>query len=140
MQEWLYSVNENHLSQKNPKHQKTSLFTHSTVVLFYFITFHLYRFHSAFSCIKTSYLRMLTKLPQARSQRGGRGEISPALFQKLEKSALILGKNALIIVIYGLNLSFKMQFLRVFRRKIRICFPTETFFLMLYMRLFIKVP
>ena len=32
---------------------------------------------------------------------------------KLEKIALISRKNALIVVIYGLNLSFKMQFLRV---------------------------
>ena len=32
---------------------------------------------------------------------GGGGEVSPALFLKLEKSALILGKNAPIIVIYG---------------------------------------
>ena len=31
-----------------------------------------------------------------------RQEVSPALFQKLEKSALILRKNALIVVIYGL--------------------------------------
>ena len=28
-------------------------------------------------------------------------EVSPALFQKLEKSVLIWGKNALIVVIYG---------------------------------------
>ena len=32
---------------------------------------------------------------------GERGEVSPALFQKLEKSTLICGKNALIVVIYG---------------------------------------
>ena len=31
-----------------------------------------------------------------------RQEVSPTLFQKLEKSALILRKNALIVVIYGL--------------------------------------
>ena len=33
--------------------------------------------------------------------RGGRGEVFPKLFQKLEKSALIWEKNALIVVIYG---------------------------------------
>ena len=38
------------------------------------------------------------------------GEVSRAFFQKLEKSTLILGKNALIVVIYGLHFSFKMQF------------------------------
>ena len=52
-----------------------------------------------------------------RVTRGGRGGVSPTLFQKLGKSALILGKNALIVVIYGLNFSIKMQFLRVSRKK-----------------------
>ena len=32
---------------------------------------------------------------------GGAGEASPALFRKLQKSALISGKNALILDIYG---------------------------------------
>ena len=32
---------------------------------------------------------------------GGGGEVSPALFQKLEKGALIWGKTALIVVICG---------------------------------------
>ena len=35
-----------------------------------------------------------------RVTRGGR-EVSPALYWKLEKSALILGENAKIVVIYG---------------------------------------
>ena len=52
-----------------------------------------------------------------RVTRGERGEVSPALFRNLKKSALILGKNALITVIYGLNFSFKMQLLRVSGRK-----------------------
>ena len=38
------------------------------------------------------------------------GEVSPALFQNLKKSALILGKNALTRFIYGFHLSFKMLF------------------------------
>ena len=58
---------------------------------------------------------------------GGRGEVSPALFQKLEKSALILRKNALIVVIYGYNFSFKMRFLRVSREKNRIFFLCGAF-------------
>ena len=33
--------------------------------------------------------------------RGGNGGGHLALFQKLEKSALIFGENALIVVIYG---------------------------------------
>ena len=61
------------------------------------------------------------------------GDVSPALFLKLEKSALIFWENALIVVIYVLNFSFKMQFLRVSRRKNRRFFPAETFFLVLYM-------
>ena len=52
-----------------------------------------------------------------RVTRGGRGEVYPILFQKLEKKALVLEKNALIMVIRGLNFSFEMQFLRVSRRK-----------------------
>ena len=52
-----------------------------------------------------------------RVTRGERGDVSPALFRNLEKIALILGKNALITVIYGLNFSFKMQLLRVSGRK-----------------------
>ena len=64
----------------------------------------------------------------------GKGEeVFPALFQKLEKRALILGENALIVVIFGLNYSFKMQFLRVSRRRNQIFFPAAPFFLVLYM-------
>ena len=38
---------------------------------------------------------------QARNQRREGGEVFPALFRKLEKIALIWGKIALIVVIYG---------------------------------------
>ena len=68
-----------------------------------------------------------------RVTREGRGKVCPALFQELEESTLILGKNALIVVIYGLNFLFKMQFLRVSRRKNRRFFPAGPFFLVLYM-------
>ena len=75
-----------------------------------------------------------------RVTRGGKGEVSPTLFQKLKKSVLILGKNALIEDIYGLNFAFKMQFLRVPRNKTgdfslrgKISFPCRTW-------LFTKVP
>ena len=73
------------------------------------------------------------QLQQVRNQMGGGAEVSPALFQKLEKSALIFVKNAVIAIIYGLNFSFKMQFLRVCRRKNRRSFPVEPFFPVLYM-------
>ena len=53
------------------------------------------------------------KIFHRRITRGGRGgEVLPAVFWKLEKSALILEKNALTAVlnwfIYGLNFSFKV--------------------------------
>ena len=37
---------------------------------------------------------------------GGVWEVSPALFKKLQKSALILDKKALVVVIYGLKCNF----------------------------------
>ena len=40
-------------------------------------------------------------MDQARNYSWGGGELSLALFQKLEKSTLISRKNALIGVIYG---------------------------------------
>ena len=58
---------------------------------------------------------------------GGGGEVSPALFRKLEKSPLILGKNALIVVIYGQDFSFEMK-LRVSRQKNGDFFPARLFF------------
>ena len=54
-------------------------------------------------------------------------------FKNWKKSALIFGENALIVVIYVLNFSFKMQFLRVSRRKNQRFFPAGPFFLVLYM-------
>ena len=64
-----------------------------------------------------------------RVTRGGEEGRSPLpIFQNLEKSILILGKNALIVVIYGLNFSFKIQFLKVFRIKYRRFFPAGSFF------------
>ena len=70
-----------------------------------------------------------------RRETGGAGEmevggnVSLALFHKFEKRVLILGKNALIWVIYGLHFSFKMECLRVSRRKNRRFFPVQPFFL-----------
>ena len=60
---------------------------------------------------------------QVHNQSGKGGEVSPALFQKLEKCALIWRKNVLIVVIYGYNFSFKMKFLRVSRGKTGRSFP-----------------
>ena len=70
--------------------------------------------------------------PQACNYKGEWREVSPALFSRFEKSASILAKNALIAVIYGLNFSLKVQFLRVSRRKNRRFFPPGPFFFALY--------
>ena len=74
--------------------------------------------------------------PRRVTRRGG--EVYPALFQKLKKSALNLEKIAcghcgLIVAIYELNFLFKMQFSRVSRRKNRRFFPAGPFFLVLYL-------
>ena len=58
-------------------------------------------------------------IPTRRVTRGGRGE----------RSSLPFSKNMLNL----LNFSFKMQFLRVPRRKNRRFFHAESFFLVLYM-------
>ena len=57
----------------------------------------------------------------------GEGVLCP--FQELEKRASVFWKNVLIVVIYGLNFSFKMQFLRISRRKGWRFFPTLFFIL-----------
>ena len=64
-------------------------------------------------------------------------EVSPALFWKLEKIALILGNNALIAVIYGLNFSFKVQFLKGSRSKKN--FLARPSFFLLYMIIYRSV-
>ena len=65
---------------------------------------------------------------------------SPALFQKLEKSALISGENVLIAVIYELNFLFKVQFLRVSRKKEQRFYPAEPFFFVLQIIFLSKCP
>ena len=60
------------------------------------------------------------------TRRVERGEVSPALYQKLEKSPLIWRKIVLIVVIHGYNFSFKTRFLRVSRRINQKSFPCGT--------------
>ena len=56
------------------------------------------------------------------------GEFSPALFWKLVKNALILGKNALIVVIYGLNkISHSGCNFKSFQEKKQEMFPYGVF-------------
>ena len=80
---------------------------------------------------KTTQACDFIKKEQARNQRGEEGGL-PCPFSKNRKKYRILEKHALIAVIYRLNFSFTMQFLRVFRRKSRRFIPAELFFLVLY--------
>ena len=62
------------------------------------------------------------------------GEVYHALFQELEKSVLIFGKNAQTVINYGLNSSFKMQFLiKSFQEKKPLIFLCGAFFSRLFM-------
>ena len=64
---------------------------------------------------------------------GGGGGL-PCPFSKIgKKNILFLEKITLIVVIYGLNFSFKIQFLRASRRKNRRFLPAGPFFLELHM-------
>ena len=62
------------------------------------------------------------------------GDVSPALSQRLEKIALIFCKSALLVAIYDLNLSFKMQFLNFYSRRTPKVLPVWPFFLVLCMK------
>ena len=62
-------------------------------------------------------LRRVTKVGEGM----GLGLLHP--FLRIRKIFPNFGENALIVVIYELNFSFKMQFLRVSRRKNRRFFP-----------------
>lgn len=64
----------------------------------FFLTVHLY-----LSLVEFTYRRA--------TREDKVGGVSPALFRKLIKNALVLRKDALIVVIYALNLSFKTKFL-----------------------------
>ena len=57
------------------------------------------------------YFPITTDIEEEVSFSQLEGEVSPTLSWKLEESALILRKSVLILVIFELNFSFKMQFL-----------------------------
>ena len=82
---------------------------------------------------------LLQLVKELRIKSRGRG-VSPVLFQKLERTALIFGKNTLIVVIYGLIFSFEMEFLRVSKRKNWRLFRAGPFFLVLHHMIVYKVP
>ena len=65
---------------------------------------------------------------------GGRGEVSPALFQNFEKSALILEKNALIVSILGLISHFKCGFISFQEKKKTYFLPVGLFVHVLQMK------
>ena len=64
---------------------------------------------------------------QARNQRGRGREVSPALFQKFEKNALICGKKCPDCGHLWVKFSFKMQFLSVSQQKNRRFLPCGAF-------------
>ena len=55
----------------------------------------------------------------------------PLLFLKIEESALIFEKKALIVFIFGLNFPFKMQFKEYTGEKTPKCFPGHIFLMFL---------
>ena len=63
----------------------------------------------SFMIIRTIFCKCVT-----REGRGGRTPLP--IFGNMKKNALIFGKT-LNVVIYGLNLLFKVQFLRISKRK-----------------------
>ena len=73
--------------------------------------------------VTTNALRNDTWAQLAGKVRG----ISLALFWKLKKLPLFLGKNILSVFIYRLNFSVKMLLLQVFREKIPKLFPAGLF-------------
>lgn len=80
--------------------------------------FHLLNVWVSFqSMITIFWLTYLISNRRVTRRGEGKGWGLPCLFRKLEKRALILGKYTLIGVIYRLNFSFTVKFLRVSRRK-----------------------
>ena len=53
----------------------------------------------------------------------GRSEVLPWLFWEIEKSALILGKKALIVSIFEMKFSFEMRFWQYLGEKTPKFFP-----------------
>ena len=53
-------------------------------------------------------------------KRGG-GEVSPTIFENLEKSTLILGKNVLIVAMYWLHFSCDFKSFQEKKPKILSC-------------------
>ena len=92
--------------------------------------FYLFRFRQIHSMLfDSNNIYEWVHMAKIRGGGGGGG----VLFQKLEKSAPTLGKDALIVVNYELNFSFEMQFLRVSRWKNQKFYPVGPLFLALYM-------
>ena len=77
--------------------------------------------------------KILRFLKHRRVTRGGRGVGLPCPFSKIGKNCPNFGGNVVIAVIYWLNFSFKVQFLRVSRRKNRRFFHAGPFFFVLQM-------
>ena len=71
-------------------------------------------------------------------QLGGRGEVSPALFWKSKKSALIFGKKGPVIVHLCVEYSIQNVVLRVSRRKNSKNFPCRAHFFLVFLAEFLS--
>ena len=74
---------------------------------------------------------LISNSVQARNYKGEGGERSPLPFFKNWKKWPNFGKNALIVTIYGLNFSFKIEFLRASKKKKWRFAPAGPLFLVL---------
>ena len=86
---------------RRPQPQK--MFPSALVILNIFET-------NTWNCLRTAF-------SGAYLEREGGREFSPTFFQNLEKGALIWRKSAVIMIIYGCKILFKVKLLRVSRQK-----------------------
>ena len=94
-------------------------------------------------CTVTQVYSGILMYIQSHSQtfNWGREGGLPCSFLKFEKSALILGKKALIVSIFGLNFPFKIQFSEYLEEKTPRYFPLGPFFTKcVFDEMLIKVP
>ena len=69
---------------------------------------------SVFGFIMVNLVKYFTLFYYRRVARGRKRADSLAISRKLKKNYLTMAKSALIVIIYGLNFSFKMHFLKFF--------------------------
>ena len=75
-----------------------------------------------------------------RGGKGGGGVIEKDPFLKIGKIPLISEKNALVVFVYGLNVSFEMQFQEKLGEQTSKFFPVQSFFGVLQIKCSLKCP